>query len=141
MNVIKQETDYALRLMAVLAAKNGDHPKSISTRILAERSDVSYEFACKILQKLHEAGLIESVMGPKGGYQLKKNAKDITLLDVIAAVQGRLSVNDCLLDGEGCCSRKASCPISGKMEELQKQMDDFLGRITLEEAIKERTTV
>jgi Rrf2 family iron-sulfur cluster assembly transcriptional regulator len=138
MNVIRQETDYALRLMSLLAAENGDQPKSVSTRVLSKQSEVSYEFACKILQKLHEADLIESVMGPKGGYRLSKSSKDISLLDVISAVQGPLSVNDCLL-GNGCCSRKDNCPISGKMEELQKQMDDFLSRITLEEALRGRS--
>ena len=137
MNVIRQETDYALRLMAVLATPNDERPKSVSTRVLAEKSDVSYEFACKILQKLHEAGLIESVMGPKGGYKLHKDAHDITLLEVISAVQGPLSVNDCMCG----CARKEKCPLSSKMEELQKQMDDFLNKISLEEAIKERIKV
>ncbi|MDO8303491.1 MAG: Rrf2 family transcriptional regulator, partial [Sedimentisphaerales bacterium] len=121
MNVIRQETDYALRLMALLATPNDDQAKSVSTRVLAEKSDVSYGFACKILQKLHEAGLIESIMGPKGGYKLHKNAHDITLLEVISAVQGPLSVNDCLVS-KNACSRKESCPLSGKMEELQKHM-------------------
>jgi Rrf2 family iron-sulfur cluster assembly transcriptional regulator len=133
MNVIRQETDYALRLMAILACQNGSPPKSLSTRLLSEQSDVSYEFACKILQKLHEAGLIISVMGPKGGYQLKKGARDITLFEVIAAVQGPLSVNDCMCG----CSRNEKCPLSNKLTELQKQMDDYLHKITLEEAIKD----
>ena len=137
MNVIRQETDYALRLMAVLAMRNGDKPKSVSTRVLAEKSDVSYEFACKILQKLHEAGLIESVMGPKGGYQLHKNAYDITLLEVISAVQGPLSVNECMVSN-GCCSQMGKCPLSGTMGKLQRHIEDFLGKITLEEALKER---
>jgi Rrf2 family cysteine metabolism transcriptional repressor len=134
MNVIRQETDYALRLMAVLVTPNDDQPKSVSTRVLAEKSDVSYEFACKILQKLHEAGLIESIMGPKGGYQLKKSASDITLLEVISAVQGPLSVSDCLLG----CSKMGNCPLSSTMGKLQRHMEDFLRKITLEEALTER---
>jgi Rrf2 family iron-sulfur cluster assembly transcriptional regulator len=137
MNVIRQETDYALRLMAVLATRDDDQPKSVSTRVLAEKSDVSYEFACKILQKLHEAGLIESIMGPKGGYQLHKNAHDITLLEVISAVQGPLSINECMLSN-GCCSQKGSCPLSPTMGKLQKHMEDFLSKITLEEALAGR---
>ena len=140
MNVIRQETDYALRLMAVLATRNDDQPKSVSTRVLAEKSDVSYEFACKILQKLHDADLIESIMGPKGGYKLHKNAHDITLLEVISAVQGPLSVNDCMI-GSGCCSQMGKCPLSGTMGKLQRHIEEFLGKITLEEAIKERIAV
>lgn len=135
MNVIRQETDYALRLIAVLAAQSGNEAHNLSTRVLAEQGGVSYEFACKILQKLHDAGLIKSVMGPKGGYQLSKNAQNITLLEVVTAVQGSLNVNGCLLG----CERKEACPLSFKMEELQKQMEDFLNNISLEEAIKERT--
>jgi Rrf2 family protein len=135
MNVLRQETDYALRLMAVLA-KAGD-VKSISTRTLAEESDVSYEFACKILQKLHEVGLIQSIMGPKGGYQLNKDSKEITLLEIISAVQGPVSVSDCML-GTGQCSRKEKCPLSEKMQQLQKHMEGFLGGITLYESLNER---
>jgi Rrf2 family iron-sulfur cluster assembly transcriptional regulator len=119
MNVLRQETDYALRLMAILA--QAGPAKSISTRALAEQSDVSYEFACKILQKLHDAGLIQSTMGPKGGYQLIKDSKDMTLLEIISAVQGPVSVSDCML-GTGQCSRKEKCPLSGKMQQLQEYM-------------------
>jgi Rrf2 family protein len=137
MNVLRQETDYALRLIALLSGPKDGEVQSVSTRVLAEQAGVSYEFACKILQKLHDAGLIKSVMGPKGGYQLNKAAKDITLLEVVTAVQGSLNVNGCLLG----CERKNACPLSGKMEELQKQMEDFLTNISLEEAIKERSKV
>ena len=124
--------------MALLA--NTGQPQRISARVLSEKSDVSYEFACKILQKLHEAGLIKSVMGPTGGFELNKQAKDITLLEIISAVQGPLSVNDCLL-GKGCCSRKEKCPLSGHMEQLQKNMEGFLGNISLEETIRERNEI
>ena len=123
--------------MAVLATPNEEQERSVSTRVLAEKSDVSYEFACKILQKLHEAGLIGSVMGPKGGYKLHKNAHDITLLEVISAVQGPLSINECMVSN-GCCSQMGKCPLSPTMEKLQRHMEEFLAKITLEEAIADR---
>ena len=57
MNVIRQETDYALRLMALLSPQEGGELQSVSTRLLAQQADVSYEFACKILQEAGITGL------------------------------------------------------------------------------------
>ncbi|MBN1456281.1 MAG: Rrf2 family transcriptional regulator, partial [Sedimentisphaerales bacterium] len=62
MNIVKQNTDYALRAMIDLAG----HYKgktAVSVRELAGREDISYQFACKILQKLQRAGLVKSSMG------------------------------------------------------------------------------
>jgi len=137
MDVLRQETDYALRLIAALGGQEG---KSVPTRQLAKQADVSYEFACKILQKLHDAKFVVSVMGPKGGYRIGKNVKDVSLLDVINVMQGPLSIRDCLLGENGCC-RKECCTISGKLKELQDYVETFLKKISLEEVLKNNTAI
>jgi Rrf2 family protein len=108
---------------------------AVSARILAEEEDVSYQFACKILQQLHKAGLVESRMGPKGGFSLSRAPGEIELLKVIEAIQGPLKINKCLL-GTDSCPRRPRCAVSGKLVELQKHIEDYLHGITLAEFLQ-----
>jgi Rrf2 family protein len=131
MELIRRDTDYAFRLAAQLVnAYDGD--TALSARVLAEDNNVSYTLACKILQKMTHAGIVESVMGPKGGFRLAKNPKKIHFGQLIEAVQGPVSVNKCLLGGFKCPLKK-KCPAHPKMADLQNQIDEFLNELTLDE--------
>ena len=130
MNIVKRNTDYALRAMIYLAGEYGQ--KAVSVRVLSEQGEISYQFACKILQQLQGARLVKSTMGPKGGYLLAKAPSQISLLEVLSAMQGMPCVNSCILGTEGC-SRKPKCVASGKMQELQNYMEKFLANVTLNE--------
>ncbi|MCU0917685.1 MAG: Rrf2 family transcriptional regulator [Planctomycetes bacterium] len=128
MDILRRNTDYALRLMVGLARRGAD--ASVSTRVLAQEQEVSYQLACKLMQQLHDAGLVQSSMGPKGGFRLGRAAAQISLLEIIEAVQGPVSVNRCLLN-ETCCPRQETCPVRVKMGELQQRMGEYLGGVTL----------
>ncbi len=128
MDIVRRNTDYALRAMAHLAKSNST--ESISTRVIAERQDISYQLACKLMQKMNEAGLVSSFMGPKGGFILSKDPSKIDLLEIIQAVQGPVSVNKCLAE-EDECPRKDICPRTGKLQEMQDYIVKFLSDITL----------
>ncbi len=130
MNIVRQNTDYALRAVINLARRYGQDV--ISTKVLAEEEDISYQFACKIMQKLQSAKLVRSSMGPKGGYYLSKPPARVSLLEVIGAVQGPISMNKCIL-GEDACNRKPNCRVSEKLEELQEYVENFLRDATLDE--------
>lgn len=135
MDILRRNTDYALRLAVHLAKRYGDG--SLSTRTLASDEDVSYQLACKLMQKLHAAGLVESNMGPKGGFQLSRAPEKVPVLAVIEAIQGPLRLNRCLL-GDGACERQESCNVREKIGLLQEQMDEYLTSITLGELAKSR---
>lgn len=135
MDILRQDTDYALRAMVNLAGR--EKAEAVSVRTLAEQEDISYQFACKIMQKLQGAGLVKSAMGPKGGYFLARDAEQINLAEVIEAVQGRVNLNKCLL-GVEYCPRRPVCPVSRKLEELQEQIENFLAGISLAELAESR---
>lgn len=131
MDIIRRNTDYALRLMVGLARRRKDDD-SVSTRRLAQEQEVPYQLACKLMQQLHDAELVESCMGPKGGFRLVRRPDEISLLDIVEIVQGPLSLNRCLPDARAC-PRAGVCPMRGKIAELQGRMGEYLGGITLKE--------
>lgn len=135
MDILRRNTDYALRLAVNLARHHGDG--AVATRVLADEEDVSYQLACKLLQKLHTAGLVQSDMGPKGGFRLSRTPDEIPIIQVIEAIQGPLRLNRCLLS-DGLCSRQASCPVREKMQGLQEQMDGYLSSVMLGELASNR---
>ena len=135
MDILRRNTDYALRLAVNLAKRYGDG--ALSTRTLAADEDVSYQLACKLMQKLHAAGIVESNMGPKGGFQLRRAPEDVPVLAVIEAIQGPLRLNRCLL-GDGACDRQDRCAVREKIGLLQEQMDEYLTDVTLGELARSR---
>lgn len=134
MDVIKRNTDYALRAILHLARNYGG--ESISSRVLADAEDVPYELLCKLMQKLNGAGLVKSEMGPKGGFSLNRLPEEITLRDVVATIQGPISINRCLVKSD-VCERQYCCVLSRKLAGLQEQVDEYLGGVTLGDFLKE----
>ena len=134
MDIIRRNTDYALRAMVNLAENYSEEP--VSVRTISQQEDISYQLACKLMQKLHNAKLLESMMGPKGGFRLKREPSKINLLEVIEAIQGPLNFNRCLLS-ENACGRKKNCPITGRLAELQGQVGDYLSSVTLNQVVEE----
>ena len=130
MDILRRNTDYALRIMVALA--NQADGESISARQLASEGHFSYDLGCKILQRLHKAGLVQSRMGPKGGFALSKDPSGISLMEIVTVLQGKIRLNRCLLGGNGC-ECQAECEISTQLAGLQRHIDDYLRRITLED--------
>jgi Rrf2 family transcriptional regulator, iron-sulfur cluster assembly transcription factor len=132
MDILRRNTDYALRAMINLA-RNWQQA-AVSTQEMAVQEDISYQLACKLLQKLHKAKLVESHMGPKGGFSLSKEPAAITMLDVVSAIQGPIKLNRCLWV-KYVCSRKRGCPVHEKLIELQEYIFNYLYKNTLQDLL------
>jgi len=130
MDVIRRNTDYAVRLVVHLAKHYGREP--ISTRAAATEEHVPYQLACKLMQKLNNAKLVTSCMGPRGGFVLAAEPSKISLLDVVEVIQGPVNMNRCLL-GEDTCPQQNNCAVRGKLAVLQKNINGSLAAITLDE--------
>jgi Rrf2 family protein len=138
MDILRRNTDYALRAMVNLTVHYGNEP--VSTRSIAVEEDISYQLACKLMQKLQNARLVKSCMGPKGGFVLAREPTRINLLEVIEAIQGPVSVNRCLLENDAC-SRQSDCLISIKLESLQEYIENFLKDVTLAKVLESKNQV
>lgn len=129
MAVIRRETDYALRALARLA---GEEEGYLSVSALAEEADVSVMFLRKIMQRLHRAHIVASRQGPFGGYRLARPAREISLLDVLEAVQGPLVVNECF-ESPGICGRTGTCLVRRELGKLADGLTGRLAEITMDQ--------
>ncbi len=133
MEIIRNNTDYAMRALVYLAQHHKEGP--IAAKALARAQDIPDDFAYKVLQRLTKAGLTEGRMGPKGGFALAHDPRQITLLKVVEATQGPVMVRKCLL-GIDVCPRRPSCQVSVKLEQLEDNLVRLLEKITLAEVLE-----
>lgn len=132
--IIKKDTDYAMRMLTFMALNNDNSP--VAAKKLAVSESVPEDFAYKILRKLVQAGLVKGQMGSRGGFKLGKAPRDISLSDVVLAIQGKISVRKCCLANDAC-TRQETCSISKSLVSLQENLDGSLRQITLEDVLKE----
>jgi len=121
--------EYAVRAMTYLAVFPSGHVASLHE--IGEAQDIPESFLAKILQSLVRSGLAVSQRGAHGGFALARPASEITMQDVIEAVDGPISLNHCVLSPEEC-GRSASCTVHRSWLRAQEQLMDVLGTVTLE---------
>lgn len=135
MEVVRRNTDYALRMMVYLSENSNG--RFFSARELSRQGRFSYQLGRKILQKLHKAGLVESCMGKEGGFVLSKKPSQIALMDVIKVLQGGIRLNRCLCEGD-LCEFNPGCEISTRLSCLQLYIESYLGDISLAEIVQSK---
>jgi Rrf2 family protein len=121
---------YAIRAMMYLASLD---PKTI-TQIndLSERWGIPEKYLRKIIPQLARAGLIYSRRGMGGGIVLARPSKDISFLEVIEAVEGKIFLNKCLMSPD-MCERSPWCSANRVWHEAQESMKRVLASKNLEE--------
>ncbi|HEX9779529.1 MAG TPA: Rrf2 family transcriptional regulator [Geopsychrobacteraceae bacterium] len=132
--VITRATEYAIRTIIYLAK----HPKGeiVLKKDICRTQDVTPAFLTKILQPLIKAGIVSSQRGVGGGFLLNKGAEAITLLDILEAEEGPLSLNHCLTE-KGLCQREVLCSAHRVWSEAQQSMVDVLQRHNVAELIRQ----
>jgi len=114
--------DYAVRMVLYLSQKEG---KVVSRKELAEKVDIPLSLLSRIGQMLEVANLVYVQKGRGGGYKLKKKPEEITLLDVIEAIHGKVYLNRCV-ESPGFCSRSPACPIHEVWIEVNERFKELL---------------
>lgn len=121
---------YGLRAAVDLAIFAKSEPISIST--IAAREGLSESYLEQLFAKLKKAGLVSSSRGTNGGYQLAKPAGDISVGDVMRALEGDMVVVDCP-DSESKCAKFDSCVTKYVWKRINNSINDTMDSMTLEE--------
>lgn len=131
---------YAIRAALLVSVKETkDGRKFIPIRELSDELDLSFHFLTKIMQLLTEAKILESFRGPNGGVGLARPARQVTLVDVIAAVDGMALFTECALGLPGC-GEKTPCPLHAAWAKRREDLKRMFEKTTLASLAKELDT-
>ncbi|HYM22393.1 MAG TPA: Rrf2 family transcriptional regulator [Vicinamibacterales bacterium] len=126
---LSKKADYALIAMKHLALR-GDTGSS-SAREIAELYAIPIELMAKVLQKLVRRGLLASHQGTRGGYQLARVPGQISVADVIQAIDGPVTVTACSTDDDGQCEQFAKCNVRDPLWKVRQRILSALGECTI----------
>ena len=123
---LTKKADYSLMAMKHLA----ENPGSCSAKEMAEAYGIPQAALAKILQKLVKVGLLASHHGTNGGYVLARDARKITALEVIKAIDGPLFITACVTT-RGECYQTAKCTVREPLRKVNESIQEVLSRITI----------
>jgi FeS assembly SUF system regulator len=127
---ITKQTDYGILILSGIADRP---PHSVHTvRDLSEGSGVSMPMASKILKILTREGILDSHRGVKGGYSLARPASEISVREIIEALEGPVGITTCVIE-PGSCDRESVCPAKANWERINRTVFDALERVPLSE--------
>lgn len=124
---------YGLRAAIYLATK--EESQFVPIKKMSETLEISHHFLTKILQELTAEGLLSSYKGPNGGVKLKKPAGEITLMDVVLAIDGPDLLTQCALGLPGC-GHQNPCPLHDKWASTRDSIRQMLESSTLEHLVE-----
>lgn len=134
--LLSNACEYGLRATLYLASLKQEG--YVSIRTISDELDISFPFLTKIFQMLTQAGLLTSYRGPNGGVALTRSPDEITLREIIVAIDGTALFTECVLGLPGCGEQKP-CPLHAKWaaerERLEKmfastKLSDMANKIT-----------
>ena len=123
---------YAVTAMLDLSLNYGLGPITLSD--ISGRQGISLSYLEQLFSRLRKHGLVISARGPGGGYSLSRPADDISVGEVISAVDEKIDSTDC--NGKGNCKGDEPCISHELWQGLSTQISEFLAGITLEEVVK-----
>ena len=124
---ITKQADYALRAMMYLA-KIDDNTRS-STSQIAREQQIPSSFLAKIISQLSIAGLINTSRGARGGVTLARKPEEISVLEVVEAIDGPIVINDCTISPSSCPFGE-DCPLQPIWCDAQSQLVEKLRTTT-----------
>jgi Rrf2 family protein len=147
--IFSNPTEYAIRALSELILMAGESTPSkpraglVMLDKLTEQASLPREFLAKIFRQLVERGILISAKGPGGGFALARPAHDITLLQVVDAVDGGSQVEGCVV-GLAKCNDHMPCPQHDLFKPIRQRLRNYLATTTLADtaaSLKEKKSI
>ena len=116
---ITRQADYAVR--AVLHLARAGNMERAATSTIAKQQNIPPSFLAKIISQLSIAGLLHTARGARGGVTLAREPKEITLMEVVEAIDGPIQLNECV-QATGICSLEDNCPVRAVWCDTQNEL-------------------
>lgn len=130
MFALSKAAEYAILFLADLAKKEADKP--VNLRQITKKTGLPYKFLSRIVLDLKKTKIIKSKEGVGGGYSLARKPKDISLIEIIEAVEGKKGLVSCI---HGKCFMEKSCLHKKVWQRLQLNLEKELKKIRLTDLI------
>ena len=132
---IQKNIEYAL--LALRYIHENQIQKSVSSKEISETLNIPYELLSKILQRMVKSGLIVSQQGKFGGYTLNEIPENISFGRVIASLDQKVQLTDCMFDEatKSDCKRVEGCCLRSPLSVIQNKINDLFNQTTLNEIL------
>ncbi len=134
---ISRAGEYGVLGLLHLARQPGGLPVMIDA--VSRDEAIPKSFLAKIFQDLAKAGLLRSQRGAGGGFSLARPASDISVLEIIEAIDGKIALQRCLTDLPDC-ERREGCALCGLFEQAQDRLKEVFSRTSLAELAVRHTS-
>ncbi len=128
--IFSSETEYAIRGAAELACRGGGEGKTVMLDQLVSGTDIPRDFLAKIFQKLVRGGVLTSTKGRGGGFALARADHEITVMQIVEAVQGAQAFDGCVV-GMEACNDHMPCPQHDLYKPIRQRLKAYVQTTTL----------
>jgi len=135
---LSKKTEYGILALRYISSLEAGRVATV--REIAEQYQIPQQLLAKILQELTKTGIIRSVQGAYGGYVLNLAARDVSLADIVQAIEGPIRLTECE-DEEHNCDRAEICDLKETFGPIQKQLVSYFKNITLADLCSVATTL
>lgn len=129
--------EYGVRAILDIALYGERSP--VRVREIAHRQAIPMRFLEQVVASLKKGGLVESYRGARGGYRLARPASEISLADVIQAVEGPIALVECIGEEVSVCDQVSICVIRDIWQDVQDAVLEALDSVSLESVCRKKT--
>ncbi len=131
---VSKTLDYAVRSLTYLSKEPVER---LSIKEISQNQHIPLNYLAKIMRKLVNKGIVQSMVGPEGGYVLRKSPREITLREVYEAIEGDFRMIDCM-EKDSICILYENCAQLPVWDKLQISMIKILESTTLEDMLSQK---
>ncbi len=133
---LTKKADYSLIALKLFASRKADSGGSLSAKELADASGIPLPILSKLLQKLGKSGFLESAYGTNGGYRLAREPRDISVLEVIRAIDGPIVLANCFTH-DTSCGHSGRCTVRKPLRRIHEGILGLLQSVSIQDMLED----
>ncbi|HNR04943.1 MAG: Rrf2 family transcriptional regulator [Clostridiaceae bacterium] len=133
--ILSTKGRYGLKIMYELALNYGEGPMPLKE--VAQRQQLSETYLEQLIAHLKKAGLVRSIRGAQGGYELIRKPEEISVGEIIRTLEGPLAPSECVMDDEPECSKAENCVTRLIWEKIMEGINNVVDSITLNDMVND----